>query len=45
MKFRVAATAPADMRAFGKIQGSGTTPRVPVKAAEVEMKPHRILLM
>lgn len=45
MKLRVAATTPADVMAFGEVKGSGIILRVPVRVAEVEMKPRRTLVM
>lgn len=46
-RLRVAATvtASADVMAFGELKGSGITLRVPVRVAEVEMKPRRTLVM
>lgn len=43
LKLRVAATA--DVMAFGEVKGPGIILRVPVRVAEVEMKPHRTLVM
>ena len=38
-------TASAAVMAFGEVKGSGITLRVPVRVAEVEMKPCRTLVM
>ncbi len=45
LKLIVAATAPADAMAFGEVKGSWITLRVPVRVAEVEMKPRRTLVL
>lgn len=44
LNLRMAATAPADVMAFGKVKCSGITLRVHVRVAEVEMKPYRTLV-
>lgn len=45
LNLRMAATAPADVMAFGKVKCSGITLKVHVRVAEVEMKPYRTLVM
>lgn len=45
LKLRVVPTAPAEVMVFGAVKGSGIILRVPVRVAEVEMKPRRTLVL
>lgn len=45
LKFSMAATAAADVMAFGEVNGSGITLRAPGRVAVAEMKHRRTLVM